>query len=238
MNKTLVVIGMGYVGMPIAVEFAKKIKVYGFDINEEKINQYKLGHDPTDEVGSEVIKNSTITFTSDKSDIKKGDYIIVAVPTPINQDKSPDLTPVISASRLVGENLKNGAYVIFESTVYPGVTEDVCIPILEEVSGLKCGKDFHVGYSPERINPGDKVHRLTNIKKVVGGQTPDETEEISKLYELVVEAGVHRVSNIKTAEATKVIENSQRDINIAFMNEVAMIFDKMNIDTFEVVEKL
>lgn len=238
MNKTLVVIGMGYVGMPIAVEFAKKIKVYGFDINEEKINQYKLGHDPTDEVGSEVIKNSTITFTSDKSDIKKGDYIIVAVPTPINQDKSPDLTPVISASRLVGENLKNGAYVIFESTVYPGVTEDVCIPILEEVSGLKCGKDFHVGYSPERINPGDKVHRLTNIKKVVGGQTPDETEEISKLYELVVEAGVHRVSNIKTAEATKVIENSQRDINIAFMNEVAMIFDKMNIDTFEVVEAM
>ncbi|MGV2874570.1 nucleotide sugar dehydrogenase [Macrococcus capreoli] len=238
MNKTLAVIGMGYVGMPIAIEFAKKMSVYGFDINKQKVNLYKQGIDPTNEVGSEAIKNSSINFTSDEEDIRKADFIIVAVPTPINQDKSPNLTPVISASELIGRNLKENSYIIFESTVYPGVTEDICIPILESTSGLKCGKDFHVGYSPERINPGDKVHRLTNIKKVVGGQTPEETEVIANLYSMVVEAGVVKVRNIKTAEATKVIENSQRDINIAFMNEVAMIFDKMEIDTLEVVEAM
>ncbi|QCT74504.1 nucleotide sugar dehydrogenase [Macrococcoides canis] len=237
-NITLSVVGMGYVGMPIAVEFAKKLKVYGFDINEEKINSYKNGIDPTDEVGGDVIKNSNIIFTNDEKCLSESDFIIVAVPTPINQDKSPNLEPVISASKLIGQNIKKDSYIIFESTVYPGVTEDVCIPILEEYSNLVCGKDFHVGYSPERINPGDKVHKLTNIKKVVAGQTDYETEKIAKLYEMVVEAGVHKVSNIKTAEATKVIENSQRDINIAFMNEVAMIFNMMNIDTLEVIEAM
>lgn len=237
-NITLTVVGMGYVGMPIALEFAKKIKVFGFDINEDKINTYKNGIDPTNEVGDDTIKDSNIVFTNDENCIKKSDYIIVAVPTPINHDKSPNLDPVISATKLIAKNIKKGSYIIFESTVYPGVTEDICIPILEEYSKMKCGIDFHIGYSPERINPGDKVHKLTNIKKVVAGQRQDETNEIAKLYELVVEAGVHKVSNIKTAEATKVIENSQRDINIAFMNEVAMIFNMMDIDTLEVLEAM
>lgn len=237
-NKTLTVIGMGYVGMPIALEFAKKMKVNGFDINNEKIELYKSGLDPTNEVGNQAIKESTINFTNDKQSIAEADYIIVAVPTPINQDKSPNLDPIVSASNLIGENITKNTYVIYESTVYPGVTEDMCIPILEEKSSLKCGKDFFIGYSPERINPGDKVHTLKNIKKVVSGQTTEQTEKIAELYELVVEAGIHKVSNIKTAEATKVIENSQRDINIAFMNEVAMIFNEMEIDTLEVVQAM
>lgn len=232
------VIGMGYVGMPIAIEFAKKISVNGFDINESKIEQYKLGNDPTNEVGSDIIKESTVNFTSNPEVISNSSHIIVAVPTPINLDKSPDLTPIISASKLIGKYLKKDSIVIYESTVYPGVTEDICVPILEEISGMKCGVDFQIGYSPERINPGDKIHKLSNIKKVVAGGNKKATEEIAKLYEIVVKAGVVKVSDIKTAEATKVIENSQRDINIAFMNEVAMIFNEMNIDTLEVVEAM
>lgn len=238
-NNTIVaVIGMGYVGMPIAIEFANKLEVIGFDINKKKINNYKKGIDVTNEVGNEIISKSSVNFTSDKKDIKKGDFIIVAVPTPINQDKTPDLEPLKNVSKMVGENIKKGSTVIFESTVYPGVTEDICIPILEQSSNMKCGKDFYVGYSPERINPGDKVNKLSNIIKVVSGINEEVTNNIAELYELVIDAGVHKVSNIKTAEATKVIENSQRDINIAFMNEVSKVFNRMDINTFEVVEAM
>ncbi|MCR1871664.1 nucleotide sugar dehydrogenase [Mammaliicoccus lentus] len=240
MNNNLVVavIGMGYVGMPIAIEFAKKVEVIGFDINEEKIENYKKGIDVTNEVGNEIISKSSVNFTADKNDIKKGDFIIVAVPTPINQDKTPDLEPLKNVSKMVGENIKKGTTIIFESTVYPGVTEDVCIDILEKNSNMVCGKDFYVGYSPERINPGDKIHKLSNIIKVVSGINEEVTNNIADLYELIIDAGVHKVSNIKTAEATKVIENSQRDINIAFMNEVSKVFNRMNINTFEVVEAM
>ncbi|MDK9852963.1 nucleotide sugar dehydrogenase [Staphylococcus equorum] len=237
-DKVVTVIGMGYVGMPIAIEFSKKLKVIGFDINKLKIEQYNRGIDVTNEVGNEILKNSLVNFTSESQEIKKGDYIIVAVPTPINQDKTPDLTPIKNVSRLLGENIKKGATVIYESTVYPGVTEDVCIPILEDISGLECGIDFNVGYSPERINPGDKVNKINNIVKVVSGNNSQVTDDIAELYELIIDAGVHKVSNIKTAEATKVIENSQRDVNIAFMNEVSKVFNKMNINTFEVVEAM
>ncbi len=237
-NIVVAVIGMGYVGMPIAVEFANKVEVIGFDINKEKINNYKKGIDVTNEVGNEIIRKSSVNFTSDKKDIKKGDFIIVAVPTPINQDKTPDLEPLKNVSKMVGENIKKGSTIIFESTVYPGVTEDICIPILEQSSNMECGKDFYVGYSPERINPGDKVHKLSNIIKVVSGINEEVTNNIAELYELVIDAGVHKVSNIKTAEATKVIENSQRDINIAFMNEVSKVFNRMDINTFEVVKAM
>lgn len=237
-KEKIAVIGLGYVGMPIAVELSKKINVIGFDNNKKKINLYKNGIDPTNEVGDAEIKNAKVEFTDDETSLKESIFNIVAVPTPINIDKTPDLTPVISASKTVGRNLKKGAYVVYESTVYPGVTEDICIPILEQQSGMKCGKDFKVGYSPERINPGDKIHTLKNIKKVVSGIDEESLEIIAKVYELVVEAGVHKVSNIKTAEATKVVENSQRDINIAFMNELAMVFDKMKIDTKEVIEAM
>ncbi|MEB7844847.1 nucleotide sugar dehydrogenase [Mammaliicoccus sciuri] len=237
-NIVVAVIGMGYVGMPIAIEFSKKLDVIGFDINKEKIESYKNGIDVTNEVGNEIISSSKVKFTSDKNDIKKGDYIIVAVPTPINQDKTPDLDPLKNVSKMVGENIKKGATIIFESTVYPGVTEDICIPILEQSSNMECGKDFFVGYSPERINPGDKIHKLSNIIKVVSGINEEVTNNIAELYELVIDAGVHKVSNIKTAEATKVIENSQRDINIAFMNEVSKVFNRMDINTFEVVEAM
>lgn len=237
-KEKIAVIGLGYVGMPIAVELSKKVDVIGFDNNKKKIDLYKNGMDPTNEVGNEKIKNAKVEFTHDETRLKESIFNIVAVPTPINIDKTPDLTPVISASETVGRNLKKGAYVVYESTVYPGVTEDVCIPILEQQSGLKCGKDFKVGYSPERINPGDKIHTLKNIKKVVSGIDEEALDIIAKVYELVVEAGVHKVSNIKTAEATKVVENSQRDINIAFMNELAMVFDKMKIDTKEVIEAM
>lgn len=229
-------VGLGYVGMPIAVAFAKKVKVIGFDISEEKIEQYKKGYDPTKEVGDDVIKYTTVEFTADPSKLKEAKFHIVAVPTPLTEDKSPNLNPIKSASRTVGQNLTKGSIVVFESTVYPGVTEDVCIPILEEESGLICGVDFKVGYSPERINPGDKVHRLETIVKVVSGIDEESLEEIAKVYELVVDAGVYKAESIKVAEAAKVIENSQRDINIAFMNELSIIFNKLDIDTNEVLK--
>ncbi|MBQ8592505.1 MAG: nucleotide sugar dehydrogenase [Lachnospiraceae bacterium] len=229
-------VGLGYVGMPIAVAFARKIKVVGFDLNAEKIALYKSGVDPTREVGDEVIKNTTVEFTSDESKLREAKFHIVAVPTPVNDDHTPDLTPVEGASAIVGRNLTKGSIVVFESTVYPGVTEDVCVPILERESGLKCGVDFKVGYSPERINPGDKVHRLETITKIVSGMDEETLDEVAKVYELVVEAGVFRAESIKVAEAAKVIENSQRDINIAFMNELSMIFNKMGIDTKAVLE--
>ena len=224
-------IGLGYVGMPIAVAFAKKAEVIGYDNNALKIELYQKGIDPTKEVGNEAIKNTTVDFTSDDTRLKEAKFHIVAVPTPINSDHTPDLTPVESASRTLGRNLTKGSIVVYESTVYPGVTEDICIPILEKESGLKCGVDFKIGYSPERINPGDKVHRLETIIKVVSGMDEESLDIIAKVYELVVEAGVHRAESIKVAEAAKVIENSQRDINIAFMNELSIIFNKMDIDT-------
>ncbi len=232
----LAVIGLGYVGMPIAVQFAKKIDVIGFDINKAKIAEYKKGHDVTGEAGDEELKKTKLFFTSEEKDLKNVSFYIVAVPTPVNLDKTPDLSPVVGASEVVARNIEKGAIVVFESTVYPGVTEDVCVPIIEKISGLKCGQDWWIGYSPERINPADKVHRLWNIKKIVSGCTQEACDEIAKVYELVVEVGVHKVSSIKTAEAVKVVENSQRDINIAFMNELAMVFDRMGIDTKEVVE--
>lgn len=230
------IIGLGYVGMPIAVSFAKKVNVIGFDISSEKIEMYKNGVDPTKEVGDDVIKSTTVEFTSDETKIKDAKFHIVAVPTPVNSDHTPDLRPVESASRTVGRNLTKGSIVVFESTVYPGVTEEICIPILEKESGLKCGRDFKVGYSPERINPGDKVHRLETIVKVVSGIDEDSLEIIGNVYELVVDVGVHRAESIKVAEAAKVIENSQRDINIAFMNELSIIFNKMGIDTKSVLK--
>ncbi len=229
-------IGLGYVGMPIAVAFAKKVDVIGFDISKEKVSLYKEGIDPTKEVGDKVIKETTVEFTSDENKIKNAKFHIVAVPTPVNTDHTPDLKPVESASRTVGRNLVKGSIVVFESTVYPGVTEEICIPILEKESGLKCGLDFKVGYSPERINPGDKVHRLETIVKVVSGMDEESLEIIAKVYELVVGAGIHRAESIKVAEAAKVIENSQRDINIAFMNELSIIFNKMGIDTKAVLK--
>ena len=234
---SLALVGLGYVGMPIAVAFADKgLKVIGYDLNEAKINLYKSGIDPTNEVGDEAIKATTVEFTADEKRLQEASFYIVAVPTPINTDHTPNLAPVIGASRIIGRNLRKGAIVVYESTVYPGVTEDVCIPILEEVSGMKAGVDFKVGYSPERINPGDKVHRLENIRKIVSGMDAESLEEIKKVYDLVIEVGTYPVSSIKTAEAVKVVENSQRDINIAFMNELAMVFDRMGIDTNEVVD--
>ena len=236
-ENALALVGLGYVGMPIAVAFANKgLKVIGFDLNKAKIELYKSGIDPTREVGDDAIRNTTVEFTADEADLRRASFYIVAVPTPINTDHTPDLTPVIGASRIIGRNLTRGSIVVYESTVYPGVTEDVCIPILEEESGLKCGVDFKVGYSPERINPGDKVHRLENIHKIVSGMDDESLDEIKNVYDLVIEVGTYPVSSIKTAEAVKVVENSQRDINIAFMNELAMVFDRMGIDTNEVVD--
>ncbi|MCA0970937.1 nucleotide sugar dehydrogenase [Halobacillus litoralis] len=232
------VVGLGYVGMPIAVAFAKKVDVIGFDLSKQKIEQYKSGIDPTNEVGDQVIRNTTVDFTSEPSKLRDAKFHVVAVPTPVNADKTPDLTPIEGVSRTIGRNLTEGSIVVYESTVYPGVTEDVCIPILESESGLKCGIDFKVGYSPERINPGDKVHRLENITKIVSGVDQESLAEIAKVYELIIDVGVHRASNIKVAEAAKVVENSQRDINIAFMNELAMVFDRMGVDTQEVVEAM
>jgi UDP-N-acetyl-D-galactosamine dehydrogenase len=232
------VIGLGYVGMPIAVAFAKKINVIGFDLSSEKIDLYKTGIDPTNEVGNDAIKNTSVEFTDDEQRLKDAKFHIVAVPTPINSDKTPNLAPVEGASVIIGRNLSKGSIVVYESTVYPGVTEDICIPILEKESGMKCGVDFKVGYSPERINPGDKVHTLENIIKIVSGIDNKSLEEISKVYELVIEAGVHRAKSIKVAEAAKVVENSQRDINIAFMNELAMVFDRMGIETEDVVKAM
>jgi UDP-N-acetyl-D-galactosamine dehydrogenase len=230
------VVGLGYVGMPLAIAFAKKAEVIGVDINSWKIEQYHKGIDVTNEVGDKAIKETTAHFTDDTAAIKDAKFHIVAVPTPINGDKSPNLDPVIGASKTVGKNLTKGSIVVYESTVYPGVTEDICIPILEEESGLKCGKDFKVGYSPERINPGDKVHRLETIVKIVSGMDDESLDIIAKTYEMIIEAGVHRAESIKVAEAAKVIENSQRDINIAFMNELAIVFDKMGINTDHVLK--
>lgn len=236
-HETIAVVGLGYVGMPIAVEFAKKgISVIGFDINPEVIGLYKKGIDPTNEVGDEIIKYTTVNFTSNEEELKKAKFIIVAVPTPVNSDHTPDLSPVISASEIVGRNLTQGAIVCYESTVYPGVTEDVCAHILEKESGLICGEGFKIAYSPERINPGDKVHRLQNIHKIVAGMDSETLEEVKNIYNIVIEVGTYPVTSIKTAEAVKVVENSQRDINIAFMNELAMVFDRMGIDTNEVVD--
>lgn len=235
-EEKLSLVGLGYVGMPIAVAFARKIKVVGFDLNERKIELYKSGIDPTGEVGNDAIKNTRVEFTADPSKLKEAKFHIVAVPTPVNDDHTPDLTPVEGASRILGQNLSKGSVVVFESTVYPGVTEDICVPILEKESGLKCGVDFKIGYSPERINPGDKVHRLETITKIVSGMDEETLDTVAKVYELVVEAGVYRADSIKVAEAAKVIENSQRDINIAFMNELSIIFNKMGIDTKSVLE--
>lgn len=233
----LAVVGLGYVGMPIAVEFAKRnVKVIGFDINEKKITQYKNGIDITAEVGNVALQNSKVDFTSNEENLRKADFYIIAVPTPVNNDHTPDLSPVKRASHIVGRNMKKDSIIVFESTVYPGVTEEICAPILEKESGLRYGIDFKVGYSPERINPGDKIHRLTTIKKIVSGMDKVALDKIAKMYELVVDAGVYRAPSIKVAEAAKVIENSQRDINIAFMNELSIIFNKMGIDTLEVLK--
>lgn len=233
-KEKLALVGLGYVGMPIAVEFAKHVKVIGFDINEKRVNEYRNGIDATNEVGP-AIKNTTVDFTADPTRLKEARFIIVAVPTPVNVDNTPDLRPVEGASKTVGQNLAKGSIVVFESTVYPGVTEDICISIIEKESGLKCGVDWKIGYSPERINPGDRVHTLTSIKKIVSGMDEESAREIKKVYDIVIKAGTFPVSTIKTAEAVKVVENSQRDINIAFMNEIAMICDRMGIDTDEVL---
>ncbi len=232
----LSLVGLGYVGMPIAVAFAKTINVIGFDLNAAKIELYKNGVDPTKEVGNEAIRQTAVEFTADEAKLREARFHIVAVPTPVNADHTPDLSPVEGASRVLGRNLQKGSIVVFESTVYPGVTEDVCVPILEKESGLKCGVDFKIGYSPERINPGDKVHRLETITKIVSGMDEETLDTVAKVYELVVDAGVHRAPSIKVAEAAKVIENSQRDINIAFMNELSIIFNRMGIDTKSVLE--
>lgn len=230
-------VGLGYVGMPIAIEFAKRgVEVIGYDLNASKIETYKSGVDPTNEVGNDAIKTTTVEFTADEKDLSRAKFHIVAVPTPVNDDHTPNLAPVQGASQILGRNLTKGSIVVFESTVYPGVTEEVCIPILENESGLKCGRDFKIGYSPERINPGDKVHRLSTITKIVSGMDKESLDIIAKVYEIVVDAGVHRAETIKVAEAAKVIENSQRDINIAFMNELSIIFNKMGIDTQAVLK--
>ena len=233
---TIGVVGLGYVGLPLAVSFAKKYKVIGFDINLSKIEKYKRGKDVTGEIGNEELKKSNMKFTNDEKEISKADFIIVAVPTPIDSHKKPDLTPVIGSSEIVGRNLKKGAIVIYESTVYPGLTEEICMPILEKESGMKCGEDFKIAYSPERINPGDKVHRFETITKIVSGMDNETLDLVATLYESVLKNGVYKASSIKVAEAAKVIENSQRDINIAFVNELAVIFNKIGIDTNEVLD--
>ncbi len=230
-EEKLSLVGLGYVGLPIAVAFSKKVDVIGFDINDKKIQTYIGGKDPTKEVGDEAIQKCNVDFTSDETRLREARFHIVAVPTPVRPDKVPDLSPVIGASKVLGRNLTKGSVVVYESTVYPGVTEDICVPILEKESGLKCGVDFKIGYSPERINPGDKNHRLENIVKIVSGMDDETLETVADVYSLVIEAGVYRAESIKVAEAAKVIENSQRDINIAFVNELSMIFSRMGIDT-------
>lgn len=234
-EEKIAIVGLGYVGLPIAIAFAEKAEVIGYDNNERKINLYNMGKDPTNEVGEKGIEETNVEFTSDETKLRDAKFIIVAVPTPVNDDHTPNLAPLIGASKIVGKNITKGSMVVYESTVYPGCTEEICIPIIENESGLKCGVDFNVGYSPERINPGDKIHRLNNIHKIVSGSDKEALEQIKKVYDLVIDVGTFPVSNIKTAEAIKVVENSQRDINIAFMNELAMVFDRMGIDTNEVV---
>lgn len=234
----LAVVGLGYVGLPLAVAFAEKVKTLGFDINQEKINVYRKGIDPTNEIGDDKIQSTTLEFTTDPTRLKEAKVIIVAVPTPINGDKTPNLSPIVNASQIVGQNLSQGSIVVFESTVYPGVTEDICVPILEKESSLVCGKDFKIGYSPERINPGDQIHKLANIRKIVSGMDEETLENIASIYELIIHAGVYKAPSIKVAEAAKLAENAQRDINIAFMNELAMAFDRMGINTKEVIEAM
>lgn len=237
-KEKLAVVGMGYVGLPLAIAFSEKnFNVIGFDINQSKIEKYLNGEDPTNEVGDERIKNSkNIEFTSDETKLKEAKFIIVAVPTPVLENKMPDLRPLEGASTIIGRNLSKGAIVVYESTVYPGATEEVCLPILEKESGLKCGVDFKIGYSPERINPADKVNTLTKIMKITSGMDKESSDIIADVYGQVITAGIHRASSIKVAEAAKVIENSQRDINIAFVNELSLIFDRIGIDTLEVLE--
>jgi len=233
---TLAVIGLGYVGLPIALEFAKKLRVIGFDINAGRVEMMKNGIDPSGELEKEAFEGTDITFTDSLDVLRQAQFYIVAVPTPIDEHAQPDLKPLLGASSSVGKVLKKGDYVVFESTVYPGCTEEDCIPVMEKLSGLKFPDDFKVGYSPERINPGDKEHTLRRIVKVVSGNDAEALDTISKVYELVVDAGVHRASSIRVAEAAKIIENTQRDVNIALMNELSMIFDRMNINTYEVLE--
>ena len=235
-REKLSLIGLGYVGMPIAVSFSKKVDVIGYDSNAEKIEKYRAGIDPTHEVGDDAIKSCKVDFTAESERLKEAKFHIVAVPTPVKEDHTPDLSPVEGASRVLGQNLTKGSIVVYESTVYPGVTEEICKPILEKESGLKCGVDFKIGYSPERINPGDKVHRLESITKIVSGMDEDTLNEVADVYRLVVDAGVYMAESIKVAEAAKVIENSQRDINIAFMNELSIIFNRMGIDTKSVLK--
>ena len=235
-KEKLAVVGLGYVGLPLAIEFSKYVDVVAFDIDEAKISIYKSGTDLTKEVGDEAIRNTNVKWTSDEKDLAEAKFIIIAVPTPIHCDTTPDLSMLISASEIVGRNLTENSIVVYESTVYPGVTQEICVPILERMSQLVCGRDFAVGYSPERINPGDKIHKLSNITKIVSGINNKALDEIAAIYSVIIQAGVHKVSSIEVAEAAKVIENSQRDINIAFMNELSIIFDKMGIDTQEVLE--
>lgn len=236
-KESLAVVGLGYVGLPMAVAFSKaRVKVIGYDVNKTKIDLYRSGIDLTHEVGSDEMKAATVCFTADENALRDARFHIVAVPTPVSPDHTPDLTPLKNAAKMIGRNLNSGSVVVFESTVYPGVTESVCLPILENESGMTCGKDFKIGYSPERISPGDKLHRLENIKKIVSGCDAEAVELIEKVYQLIIKAGIYPVSSIKTAEAIKVAENSQRDVNIAFMNELAMVFDRMGIDTNEVVD--
>lgn len=237
-EEKLAVVGLGYVGLPIAVAFAEKVKTIGFDINRNKIEQYQKGEDATKEVGEEVIRTTSLQFTWEEEKLREAKFIIIAVPTPVHIDKTPDLSPVIQACILAGRNLAKDSIIVFESTVYPGVTEEICVPVLEKESGFLCGRDFKVGYSPERINPGDKVHRLKNIVKIVSGMDVETRETVAKVYELIIDAGVHKVGSIKAAEAAKLVENAQRDINIAFMNELAMVFEKMDINTREVIEAM
>ncbi len=235
-KKKLAVIGLGYVGLPIALEFAKKIKVVGFDINAERVDMMRRGIDPSKELESSAFENCDIEFTNDLDVLRTANFFIVAVPTPVDEHNVPDLVPVTRASETIGKVLKRGDYVVFESTVYPGCTEEDCVPVIEGLSGLKMVKDYKIGYSPERINPGDKEHTISSIVKVVSGCCEESLDTIAKVYELVVKAGVHKASSIKVAEAAKIIENTQRDLNIALMNELSIIFDKMDINTFEVLE--
>ena len=232
----LSLIGLGYVGMPIAIAFAKNLDVIGYDVNREKIELYKSGVDPTKEVGNDEIKSTTVHFTADETELRKAKFHIIAVPTPVSKDHTPDLSPVEGASRLLGQNLTKGSVVVYESTVYPGVTEDICVPILEKESGLKCGVDFKIGYSPERINPGDREHTVRNICKIVSGSTPEAAERINRVYSSVLTGGTHLASSIKVAEAAKIIENTQRDVNIAFINEVTKVLNSLNINTDRVLE--
>jgi UDP-N-acetyl-D-galactosamine dehydrogenase len=231
----IAVVGLGYVGLPLAAAFGKKVDVIGFEIHAEKVKQLKAGYDATGELTAEDLQNTSIEYTINPKDLKTADFFIVTVPTPIDKNNNPDLTPMEKASTTIGQNLKKGAIIVYESTVYPGVTEDICVPILEQESGLKCGIDFKVGYSPERINPGDKVHTVEKIMKVVSGMDAETLETVAQVYELVITAGIHRASSIKVAEAAKVIENTQRDLNIALINELSLIFNKLDIPTMDVL---